>query len=55
MVKPENQVDKQRFEELKEGQKELGRDDERATELAAEEVKQMRRQEGRSKDENQKS
>jgi hypothetical protein len=51
MLKKENQVDKERFEKLKEAQVERGRDKESATEAAAEEVKEMRRREGRSKDE----
>jgi len=50
MLNEENQVDKQRFEKLKETQVERGRDEEKATEVAASEVKEMRRREGRSKD-----
>jgi hypothetical protein len=51
MLKKENQIDKDRFEKLKEAQVERGRDGESATEVAAEEVKELRRREGRSKDE----
>jgi hypothetical protein len=50
MLKKENQKDKQRFEKLKETQVERGRDDEKAIDVAASEVKEMRRREGRSKD-----
>jgi len=51
MVNPENEVDKERFEKLKSAQTDRGRDEEKATEIAAEEVKELRRREGRSKDE----
>jgi len=50
MLNPDNQVDKQRFEKLKTAQTERGRDEEEATDIAAEEVKELRRREGRSKD-----
>jgi len=50
MLNKENQVDRDRFEKLKETQVEHGRDNESATDVAAEEVKEMRRREGRSKD-----
>jgi hypothetical protein len=50
MLKPENQVDKQRFEKLKDTQVARGRDEDDATQVAADEVKEMRRREGRSKD-----
>lgn len=50
MVKPENQVDKERFDKLKSAQTDRGRDEDDATQVAAEEVKEMRRREGRSKD-----
>jgi hypothetical protein len=50
MLSPENQKDKKRFDKLKEAQVERGRDDEEATQVAASEVKEMRRREGRSKD-----
>ena len=45
-----NQVDKDRFDKLKAAQMDRGRDEERAIEVAAEEVKELRRREGRSKD-----
>jgi hypothetical protein len=51
MLNHENQVDKDRFEKLKTAQVDRGRDEEKATEVAASEVKEMRRREGRSKDE----
>jgi hypothetical protein len=51
MLNPQNEKDKERFEKLKEAQVERGRDEEKATEVAASEVKEMRRREGRSKDE----
>ncbi|HVX13652.1 MAG TPA: hypothetical protein VHC22_20885 [Pirellulales bacterium] len=51
MLKPENQVDKERFEQLKEAEVERGREEEKATEVAAGQVKELRKREGRSKDE----
>ncbi len=51
MLNEENQKDKERFEKLKDTQVERGRDEEKAIEVAASEVKEMRRREGRSKDE----
>jgi hypothetical protein len=50
MVNPANQIDKDRFEKLKDTQVERGRDEETARTIAAEEVKELRRREGRSKD-----
>jgi hypothetical protein len=50
MLNKENEVDKDRFEKLKDTQVERGRNEEIAIEVAAEEVKEMRRREGRSKD-----
>jgi hypothetical protein len=50
MLKKENQRDKARFDKLKETQIKRGRDEKEATEEAANEVKQMRQREGRSKD-----
>jgi len=50
MLNKENEKDKQRFEKLKETQVERGRDEEKAKEIAASEVKEMRRREGRSKE-----
>jgi hypothetical protein len=49
MLKRENRKDKDRFEKLKDTQVERGRDEKKATEVAASEVKEMRRREGRSK------
>jgi hypothetical protein len=46
-----NQVDKDRFDKLKATQVDRGREEETAIEIAAEEVKELRRREGRSKDE----
>jgi hypothetical protein len=51
VLKKENRTDKERFKKLKETQVERGRDENEATEVAASEVKEMRRREGRSKDE----
>jgi hypothetical protein len=51
MLKEENQKDKDRFEKLKDTQVERGRDEEEAIEVAASEVKEMRRREGRLKEE----
>jgi hypothetical protein len=51
MLKPDNQKDKRRFEKLKGAQVERGRDKEEATDVAAAEVKEMRKREGRSKKE----
>jgi hypothetical protein len=50
VLKKENRTDKKRFEKLKETQVERGREPEKATQVAASEVKEMRRREGRSKD-----
>jgi hypothetical protein len=52
MLKPENSVDKKRFEKLKEAELEGGRNEESATDAAAHEVKELRRREGRSKESN---
>jgi len=49
MLNAENQRDKERFERLKEAQVKRGRDEEKATDVAASEVKEMRRREGRAK------
>jgi hypothetical protein len=49
MLHPENQVDKQRFEKLKDTEMERGREEEKATDVAARQVKELRRREGRSK------
>ncbi len=51
MLNEDNQKDKERFEKLKETQVERGRDEEKALEVAASEVKELRRREGRDKDE----
>jgi hypothetical protein len=50
MLKPDNQKDKARFEGLKKTQVERGRDKDQATEIAASEVKEMRKREGRAKE-----
>ena len=50
MLNPENKVDKERFKKLKSAQTNRGRNEGEATEVAAEEVKELRRREGRSKD-----
>lgn len=49
MLKPENQVDKKRFERMKQTETERGRSEEKATKVAADEVKEIRKREGRSK------
>jgi hypothetical protein len=46
-----NELDRNRFEKLKEAQVARGRDEEKATAVAAHEVKELRRREGRAKDE----
>lgn len=46
-----NRIDKDRFEKLRSAQVDRGRDEREAVEIAAEEVKELRRREGRSKDE----
>jgi len=51
MLKPENEVDKDRFEKLKDAEIERGRDEEKAIDVAADQVKELRRREGRSKSE----
>jgi hypothetical protein len=50
MLNEENRKDKRRFEKLKDTQVERGRDEEKAIEVAASEVKEMRRREGRAKE-----
>jgi hypothetical protein len=50
MLNRENQVDKDRFDKLKETQVDRGREESKAIEIAAEEVKELRKREGRSKD-----
>jgi hypothetical protein len=50
-VAGKNQVDKVRFDKLKSTQVNRGREEEKAIEIAAEEVKELRRREGRSKEE----
>jgi hypothetical protein len=49
IVKKNNKRDKSRFEHLKADEKKRGQDDATATEIAAYEVKEMRKREGRSK------
>jgi hypothetical protein len=50
MLKPENRVDKDRFEKLKETEEKRGRDEEQAVDVSARQVKELREREGRSKD-----
>ena len=50
MLRPENQVDKERFEKLKDVELERGREEEKAIDVAAGQVKELREREGRSKD-----
>jgi hypothetical protein len=49
MLKEENKVDKQRFEEKKDEAQNCGCGEEQATQKAAREVKEERAEEGRSK------
>jgi hypothetical protein len=50
-LRPENQKDKDRFERMKQTEQERGRDEDKAIDVAAREVKELREREGRSKDE----
>jgi hypothetical protein len=50
-LRPENQTDKARFDKMKQTEKEHGRTQEAAIDIAAKEVKELRRREGRSRDE----
>ena len=50
MLNAENEQDKERFEKLKEAEVERGRDDEQAIDVAARQVKELRKREGRSKE-----
>jgi len=50
MLKPENQVDKDRFEKLKNAEESHGRDEDQAIDVAARQVKELREREGRSKE-----
>jgi hypothetical protein len=50
MLNEEHKKDKKRFEKMKETELEHGRGEEKATEVAAKEVKEMRKREGRSKE-----
>jgi len=49
MLRPENQTDKQRFEHKKTAKTSRGAPEKKAIQNAAAEVKQERREEGRSK------
>lgn len=49
MLKAENEVDKTRFEKLKETEVRHDREEEAAIEVAAEQVKELRQWEGRPK------
>jgi hypothetical protein len=50
MLKQENQVDKDRFEKLKQTEEDRGREEEQAIDVAARQVKELREREGRSKE-----
>jgi hypothetical protein len=50
METSKNKLDKERFEKLKETEQDHGRDEETAIEVSAAQVKELRRREGRSKD-----
>jgi hypothetical protein len=49
MLKPENQVDKSRFDKLKDAELDRGREEAKAVDVAAAQVKELREREGRSK------
>jgi hypothetical protein len=51
MLRPENEVDKDRFEKLKDAELERGRDEEKAIDVAADQVKELRKRDGRAKSE----
>jgi hypothetical protein len=50
MLNAENEKDKQRFDKLKEAETSRGREEDIAIDVPAKEVKELRRREGRSKD-----
>jgi len=50
MLNAENEQDRERFEKLKEAEVERGRDDETAVDVAARQVKELRKREARSKE-----
>ena len=50
MLNAENEQDKERFEKLKEAEVERGRDEEKAIDVAARQVKELRKREARSKE-----
>jgi len=50
MLNAENEQDKERLEKLKEDEVERGRNDEQAVGVAARQVKELRKREGRSKE-----
>ena len=45
----ENQKDKERFDRMKKTELERGRDERKATDVAAQEIKELREREGRAK------
>jgi hypothetical protein len=51
MLRADNEVDKERFEKLKETEIKRGRAEEKAIEVSAGQVKELRAREGRSKEE----
>jgi hypothetical protein len=53
MVKPENQVDKKRFEDRKDAAERTGKNEDTAIKQAADSVKHQREDEGRSKKDKQ--
>lgn len=50
MLNPDNQKDKERFEKLKQTEQERGRPEDIATDVAARETKELRKREGRTKE-----
>ena len=49
MPKPEKEKDQSRFDKLKRAETERGRDEETAADVAAREVEELRKQEGRAR------
>jgi hypothetical protein len=49
MLKPDNQLDKNRFDKLKDAELDRGRQEDTAIDVAAAQVKELREREGRGK------
>jgi hypothetical protein len=50
MLNQENEIDKQRFEKMKDTEMKRGRDEQTAIDVAAREAKELREREGRAKE-----